>query len=106
MTPEMTWTNIHIDHIRPLSSFDLSDHDAFLDCCNYTNLQPLLAEDNLNKSDKWSDEDTAFWEEHIRGKVRGKEFMQIYLPREMSRYIKKENGNEQAAEEESASEGV
>jgi hypothetical protein len=53
----MTWDNWttdgwHIDHIKPLASFDLSDRNQFLEACNYTNLQPLWATDNLIKSDK------------------------------------------------------
>jgi len=54
--PEMSWDNHslngwHIDHIKPLSSFDLTDRQQFLEACHYTNLQPLWAKDNLFKSD-------------------------------------------------------
>lgn len=48
----MTWSNYgewHIDHIRPLCSFDLTDREQFLEACNYKNLQPLWAKDNLYK---------------------------------------------------------
>lgn len=50
----MTWDNWsfdgwHLDHIRPLASFDLSDRSQFLAAVHYTNLQPLWRSDNLKK---------------------------------------------------------
>ena len=44
---------IHIDHIRPVASFDLEDPEQLKQCFHYTNLQPLWASDNFKKSDKW-----------------------------------------------------
>lgn len=38
-----------IDHIRPLSSFDLMDRTQFLEASHYTNLRPLWHTDNLHK---------------------------------------------------------
>ena len=54
--PGMSWDNWtfygwHIDHIKPLSSFNLTDRNQLLEACHYTNLQPLWATDNLIKSD-------------------------------------------------------
>jgi len=51
----MTWDNYgewHIDHIRPLASFDLTDEKQYREACHYTNLQPLWAVDNLRKGSK------------------------------------------------------
>jgi hypothetical protein len=55
--PGMSWDNWnkdgwHIDHIKPLASFDLTDRNQLLEACHYTNLQPLWATDNIIKRDK------------------------------------------------------
>lgn len=52
--PGMSWENHsregwHVDHIRPLAAFDLTNRDEFLKAAHYTNLQPLWAFDNLSK---------------------------------------------------------
>ncbi len=77
MTGEMNWTNIHLDHIKPVSKFNLEDMDEFLNCCHYSNFQPLLCSDNLSKNNKWNDEDDLFWNENIKDK----EFIEIYIPK-------------------------
>ena len=76
MREGMNWNNIHLDHIKPVSVFNLDNHDDFLDCCHYTNFQPLLAVDNLVKHNKWNETDEIFWNENIKGK----EYMILYIP--------------------------
>lgn len=56
-TKGMSWDNYgyygwHIDHIKPCSSFDLTDPKEQEKCFHYTNLQPLWAKENLLKSNK------------------------------------------------------
>jgi hypothetical protein len=52
----MSWHNHgkywHIDHIKPCSSFDLTNNDMLHDCYNWSNLRPLHFLDNLSKGDK------------------------------------------------------
>lgn len=51
----MNWNNYglwHIDHIKPLSSFDLTDPDQLSKACHYSNMQPLWAKENSAKHAK------------------------------------------------------
>lgn len=52
----MQWNNHgpvwHIDHIIPCVAFDLSSEDEQRKCFHYSNLQPLLAVDNLRKNSR------------------------------------------------------
>ena len=52
----MCWENHgkwHIDHIRPCSSFDLTDPEQQHQCFHFTNLQPLWALENLRKGSSY-----------------------------------------------------
>ena len=54
----MSWDNYgqfgwHIDHIKPLDSFDLTNRSQLLQACNYTNLRPLWWNENLSKGAKY-----------------------------------------------------
>ncbi len=53
-SPGMSWDNWgksgwHIDHIKPLASFNLSQREQLLQAVHYTNMQPLWAKDNYRK---------------------------------------------------------
>lgn len=54
--PGMTWGNYgdwHVDHIRPLASFDLANEDEQRQAFHFTNTRPLWAQDNRNKGSLW-----------------------------------------------------
>lgn len=56
--PNMNWQNWtfygwHLDHIKPISSFDLTKKTEQKKCFHYTNLQPLWWEDNLKKNNRY-----------------------------------------------------
>lgn len=57
-TNRMSWENYgtvwHVDHIRPLCSFNLSLKSEQQKAVHYTNLQPLLVEDNLKKGGSYN----------------------------------------------------
>jgi hypothetical protein len=59
----MSWDNYgnkewqwNIDHIKPLSKFDLTNREQLLEAVNFRNLQPLWHLDNIKKSNKVKDE--------------------------------------------------
>ena len=54
--PGMTWDNMGsywvIDHIWPLSTFNLANRDEFMAAIHYTNLQPLTKTRNIQKGNR------------------------------------------------------
>lgn len=61
--PWMTWENFgvykvggerkwHLDHIKPLAAFDLTDQAQLEEAVHYTNYQPLCAIENIRKGAK------------------------------------------------------
>jgi hypothetical protein len=71
----LTWINAHFDHIKPIASVPFGHMDSRV--MHYTNIQPLLARQNLTKGAKWSAGDELFWEENI---IHKSEWVQIYMP--------------------------
>ena len=60
--PGMTWLNHgkwHIDHIRPVSSFNLTNEKHIYECFYYKNLQPLWARENLSKGAKYTEQQAS-----------------------------------------------
>jgi len=52
----MSWQNFgewHIDHIKPMAHFNLLDVKEQYECCNYKNLKPMWATDNLSKGARY-----------------------------------------------------
>lgn len=53
---KMNWQNYgswHVDHIIPVTAFNLSDLEQQKECFHFTNLQPLWGTENLRKSNKY-----------------------------------------------------
>jgi len=58
----MSWNNYgkwHIDHIKPVSKFNLSDSKQQKLAFHYTNLQPLWAIDNIRKGSRAESSETT-----------------------------------------------
>ena len=69
----MSWENRsewHIDHIRPISSFDYTstEDESFKECWALENLQPLWASENIIKGSKWNGK---IWRETNGGQQHG-----------------------------------
>ena len=43
-TPEMNWSNIEIDHVKPICMFNVSDVEELKLAFNWKNTKPLLKE--------------------------------------------------------------
>lgn len=66
----MTWDNYgeawQVDHIRPISSFDLADPAQFSFCFSWMNLQPLTREENIAKGETWTPSQRDDWLRHLK----------------------------------------
>lgn len=72
---QMRPDNIHIDHIKPLAS--MTAHNTVDELAHFTNLQPLLVQDNARKKHRWSAQDERHWQLHISGNTA---VCEVYWP--------------------------
>ena len=54
MTPEMNWSNIEIDHIKPICMFDVTKDEQLKEAFSWKNTQPLLPRDHQQKGTKFN----------------------------------------------------
>ena len=54
MTPEMNWSIIEIDHVKPTCMFDLSEDENLKGAFCWKNTQPFLKEDHQQKGIKFN----------------------------------------------------
>ena len=53
-TPEMNWSNIEIDRVKPICMFDVSDDEQLKEAFSWKNTQPLLKHDHQKKGIKFN----------------------------------------------------
>ena len=53
MIPEMNWSNIEIDHVKPICILNISDVEEIKLAFNWKNTQPLLKEVPSHKGVKF-----------------------------------------------------
>ena len=54
MTPDMTWDNIEIDHVKAICLFDISNDEQLKEAFNWRNTQPLVKKDHQQKGIKFN----------------------------------------------------
>ena len=68
-TDGMNWNNRdkwHIDHVRPIKTFNVLETDQLMVCFNWRNLRPLWWDKNINKKDKYDQLDEENWTKLFR----------------------------------------
>ena len=77
----MSWENRgfwHLDHIRPVNTFDLTDKGQAKVAYNYRNYQPLWKIDNERKTGKYDEEQEFIWVGQMRQKGYKGELYQCF----------------------------
>ena len=52
--PEMKWTNIETDHVKPICLFHVPKYEEIKKALNWKNTQPLLKDDHQHKGIKFN----------------------------------------------------
>ena len=53
-TSDMNWSNIEIDHVKPICMFDVTKDNELREALNWKNTQPLLKHDHQQKGIKFN----------------------------------------------------
>ena len=53
ISPEMTWNSIDINHVKPISSYDVSNDKGLRKTCKWIDSQPLLKQVRQPKGTKF-----------------------------------------------------
>ena len=53
-TPEMNWSNIEINHVKPICMFDVTKDEQLKEASSWKNTQPLLKQDHQKKGTKFN----------------------------------------------------
>ena len=81
----MTWDNWshngwHLDHVRPLATFDLSDFEQRKTAFNWRNYQPLWGKENMSKQNNYTSNDELAWVKRMRALgYKGELFLQFIV---------------------------
>ena len=67
-------TNWHIDHVRPISSFNLANTKDLYEAFGWPNCRPLLKSKNLSKGAKRN-----LWSEVLQ-ELKVRVFLKLYYP--------------------------
>ena len=65
MTTNLNWNNIELDHVYPLSSFNLTDTNQLKEANHYSNIQSLLKRDKRSKISKLHEHDIVVQNERV-----------------------------------------
>ena len=54
MIPDMNWSNVEIDHVKPIRMFDVSKDEELKEAFSWKNTLPLLKRNHQQKGEKFN----------------------------------------------------